>query len=133
MYAMRIMFDMFLFAFWVFSTQKCVAVIFAKFGLACMYTRPLKSLHVRNHGFAHVLHMPNVTGFIYNANHVIMTSSMFAFHLYHIGKRQHYMNTMSSWLASYWHDIGMTSSCSRHICIACVTSSRLHHDVIAIT
>ena len=43
-YAMGIMFGMFWFVFWVFSTQKCEAVIFAKFGLACMHTRPLDYL-----------------------------------------------------------------------------------------
>ena len=40
----RIMFGMFPFAFWVFSTPKCEAVIFAKFRLACMPSRPLKFL-----------------------------------------------------------------------------------------
>ena len=40
-YAMRIITGMFPFVFWVFSTQKCEAVIFTKFGSACMYARPL--------------------------------------------------------------------------------------------
>ena len=35
------MFGMFLFAFWVFSTQKCEVVNFPKFELACMHAQPL--------------------------------------------------------------------------------------------
>ena len=38
-YAMGIMFGMFSFAVWVFSTQKYEAVIFSKFELACVHTR----------------------------------------------------------------------------------------------
>ena len=45
-YAMRIMFGMFLFVFWVFSTQQCEAVMIAKFRSACMHTRPLNYLDV---------------------------------------------------------------------------------------
>ena len=59
---MRIMFGTFLFAFCVSITQKCVAVILAKFGLACMHARPLKYLHMLvyiehvHHAHAHALH-----------------------------------------------------------------------------
>ena len=42
------------------------------------------------------------------------------------------MNATSSWFASHWHDVDMTSSCPHHACIAGVTSSHLHHDFIAI-
>ena len=41
---MGIKFGMFWFAFWVFSTQECEAVIFAEFRLACLHARPLKYL-----------------------------------------------------------------------------------------
>ena len=41
-YAMRIMFGMFLFAFWVIRTPKCEVVIFPKFQLACMHAGHLK-------------------------------------------------------------------------------------------
>ena len=37
----------------------------------------------------------------------------------------------ASWLTSHWHDVGMTSSGSHHVHIACVTASCLHHDGIA--
>ena len=43
-YAMRIMFGMFLFAFWVFSTLKHEPVIFSKFRSAYMYASPLDYL-----------------------------------------------------------------------------------------
>ena len=43
-YAMGIMFGMFSFAFWAFSTQKCGVAIFSKFKLACMHARPLDYL-----------------------------------------------------------------------------------------
>ena len=52
------MFGMFLFAFWVFSTQKCEVAIFAKFELACMHARPLKYLDMV---FLHRVHTPCVT------------------------------------------------------------------------
>ena len=34
-------------------------------------------------------------------------------------------------VASHWHGIGMTSLCSRHVCIMCVMSSHLSDDVNA--
>ena len=42
------------------------------------------------------------------------------------------INTMSSWCASHWHDVGITSSCPHHVCIMCVTSSHSHCDAITI-
>ena len=91
---MRIMFGMFLFAFWVFSTLECEVVIFTKFRLACVHVRALKYLDVLVLHRACVLCMcvlcmPNVmsVGFTYNVNHVIMTSSVFVFHLCHTGMR----------------------------------------------
>ena len=88
-YAMGIMFGMFLFAFWVFITQKCEVVIFPKFNSACMHARPLIYLdapylfgahapctHVHT---AHARH--DVKGFTNNVNHIIMMSVVFAFHL----------------------------------------------------
>ena len=68
-YAMRIMFGLFLFVCWVFSTQKCEAVIFTKFGLACVHARLLDYLDElvlhRAHAscscaHVHMLHMPDV-------------------------------------------------------------------------
>ena len=47
------MFGMFLFAFWVFSTQKCEVVIFAQFGLACVHARPLNYLDALTSPRAH--------------------------------------------------------------------------------
>ena len=94
---MGIMFGMFLFAFWVFSTQNCEAVIFTQFKLACMHARPLEYLDML---FLHRACVPctcvciaharcDVTRFAYNASHIIMTSSAFAFHSCHIGMRWH--------------------------------------------
>ena len=79
---MRIMFGMFLFAFWVFSTQKCETVIFTRFGLACMHARPLNYLDMpiylehMDHAHVHMSRMPNMMslGFPYNVNHIIMLS-----------------------------------------------------------
>ena len=94
---MRIMFGMFWLAFWVFSTQKCEAVIFAKLVLACMHARPLKYLDVlvfyracASCMHAHIMHARHdITIFTYNVNHVIMTSSEFTFHSCHVGMRWH--------------------------------------------
>ena len=96
-YTMGIMFGMFLFAFRVFNTKKCEAVIFTKFELACMYTRPLEYLDtIFLHRacapcmLMHIVHPKHdVTRFTYNVNHVIMTSLSFAFHLCHVGMRWH--------------------------------------------
>ena len=38
---------------------------------------------------------------------------------------------MSSWFASHGDDVGITSSCSHHIHITLMMSSRSDHDVIA--
>ena len=69
------MFGMF-FAFWVFSAQKCGAVIFSKFELACMHARPLRYLDMLYlfRAGAPCIHVHNaharcdVTRFGYNAN-----------------------------------------------------------------
>ena len=37
---------------------------------------------------------------------------------------------MSSWFASHGDDIGMTSSCSHHVCIALMMSAHSDHDII---
>ena len=91
------MFGMFLFAFWVISTQKCDVVNFSKFELAGIPIRPFKYLgmpillracapcmHVHN---AHAHH--DITRFAYDVNHITMTSPAFAFHLCHGGMRWH--------------------------------------------
>ena len=41
-----------------------------------------------------------------------------------------FMNTTSSWFTSHQHDVGMTPSCSHHICTMLMMSSCSHHDVI---
>ena len=69
---MGIMFGMFSFAFWVFSTPKCEALIFTKFVLACMNARSLKCPYYLEHmHHAHVcmLSMPDVT------SHMMQTTS----------------------------------------------------------
>ena len=94
---MGIKFDMFWFAFWVFSTQQCEAVIFTKFGSACAHARPLNYLDVLVLHRAcspcmcmHVMHARHdVTRFTYNANHVIMILSAFVFHFCDVGMRWH--------------------------------------------
>ena len=71
-------------------------VIFNKFGPACMHPRPLDYLDVLALYRAHVscacpciMHARHDTTFAYNANHVIMMSSAFAFHSCHVGVRWH--------------------------------------------
>ena len=96
-YTMRNMFGMFSFVFWVFSTQKCEEIIFPKFKLACVPTRPLRYLgmpfliiahapcmHVHN---AHAQH--DITRFTDDVNHITMMSWVFVFHSCHIGMRWH--------------------------------------------
>ena len=96
-YTMGNMSGMFLFAFWVFSTQKCEAVIFPKFKLACMSARPLGYLDMPFSIIGcvpcmctHDVHAQcDVTRFTYDVNHVTMTSPAFAFHSFHVGMRWH--------------------------------------------
>ena len=45
-YAMRIMFCMFPLPFWYLVPENVKQFFFAKFGLACMHTRPLEYLDV---------------------------------------------------------------------------------------
>ena len=88
-YAMGNMSDMFLFASWVFGTQKCEVVNFPKFKLACMNTRPLRYLGMSFlfRACAPCMHVHDVhaqcdvTRFTYDVNHTTMTSPVFAFHL----------------------------------------------------
>ena len=88
------MFGMFLFAFWVFSTQKCESVKFPKSESACVPARLLQYLSVPILLIAcvpcactcnvHAHH--DITRFAYDANHVTMMSPVFTFH---IGMRWH--------------------------------------------
>ena len=75
-------------AFWVFGTQKCEVVIYAKFGSACVPARPLKHLDAL---VLHRAHVPcmcedvmharhDVTRFAYNVNHIIMMSYSHSIH-----------------------------------------------------
>ena len=94
---MRIMFGMFLFALWVFSTQKCEAVMFVIFGSACVHARPLNYLDVpvllRARApcpCACIMHAQhNVTRVHINVNHVIMMSLAFTFHSCQLKMRWH--------------------------------------------
>ena len=106
---MGIMIGMFLFAFHVFSTQKCEAIIFPKFELACIPARPLGYLDTL---FLHRACVPcmhvcdvhsrcDVTTLTYDVNHVIIMSLAFVFHSSHVGMR--------------WYDvIGVHISCTPH-------------------
>ena len=86
--AMGIMFGMFLFAFQIFSTWRCEAVIFPKFESACVHARPLRYLDMPYIFKAHAPCMCtcdvharcDVTRFAYNVNHIIMMSSVSMFH-----------------------------------------------------
>ena len=96
-YTMGNMSGMFLFAFWVFSTQKCEVVIFPKFDSACMSARPLRYLDM---AFSIIAHAPckcmhdahaqcDITRFTYDANHVTTMSPAFTFQSRHVGMRWH--------------------------------------------
>ena len=65
-YAIGIMFGMFWFAFWVFSTQKCEAGIFTRLGSACVYTRPLRYLDAL---VLHRAHVPCMHVCVAHASH----------------------------------------------------------------
>ena len=84
---------MFLYAFWVISTQKCEVVNFPKFKSAGIPVRPFKYLgmpislracvqcmHAHD---SHAHH--DVTRITYDANHVTMMSPAFTFHSCHVG------------------------------------------------
>ena len=94
-YAMGNMLGMFSFVFWVFSTQKCEAVYFPRFESACMHARSLGYLGapylIRAHAscmcVCNVHARCDITRFTKKANHVIMMSSAFAFHLCHVRMR----------------------------------------------
>ena len=95
--AMEIMFGMFLFEFWVFSNQKYELANFPKFELACMHASPLGDLDMPYLYRAHVPCMRacdpharcDITRFTNKANHIILTSSVLAFHLCYVGMRWH--------------------------------------------
>ena len=96
-YTMGNMSGMFSFAFWVIRALKCEAVIFPNFESAGIPIRPFEYLDVPILIIAcvpcmcacdtHAQH--DITRFAYEWNHVTMTSSVFAFHLCHIGMRWH--------------------------------------------
>ena len=92
---MRNMFGMFLFAFWVISTQKCEVVNFLKFQSVDIPIRLFKYLGVPISLRAHMCHAHDVhahhdvTRSAYDANHVTMMSPVFTFHLCHVGMRWH--------------------------------------------
>ena len=91
------MFGMFLFAFWVIKTINCEAVNFLKFELMGIPIRWFEYLSTLILNIAHVpcMHVCDVhahhdiTRFAYDANHVTMTSPVFAFHSCHIEMRWH--------------------------------------------
>ena len=88
---------MFLFAFWVISTQKCVVVNFLKFESAGIPIKPFEYLGMPILLIAHVPCMSahdahahhDIKIFTYDVNHVTMTSPVFAFHSCHVGMRWH--------------------------------------------
>ena len=141
---MENMSGMFSFTFWVIRALKCEAVNFPKFESADVPIRPFEYLDVpiliiacapctRVHD-AHA--QRDVTRFAYYANHVIMTSPAFAFHLCHVGMRWcdvidvHIVGTPHHYGLHHMgmrHDIIVFSSCSH--CIDDVIT--LDHDVIA--
>ena len=94
---MRNMFGMFLFAFWVISTQKCEAVNFLKFESAGVPIRLFEYLSVSILIIAHVhctcscdTHAHHdITRFTYDVNHVTMMSPAFVFHLCHVRMMWH--------------------------------------------
>ena len=96
-YTMGNMSGMFSFAFWVMRTLKCEAVIFPKFELAGIPTRPFEYLDTPILIIACVpcscacdAHAQrDVTRFASCANHVSMMSPVFAFHSCYIGMRWH--------------------------------------------
>ena len=91
------MFGMFLIAFWEIRTLKCDAVNFIKFEWASVPVRPSEYLDAPILIIAHASCMCvcnahahcDVTGFVYDANHIIMMSPVFAFHSCHVETRWH--------------------------------------------
>ena len=91
------MFGMFSFAFWAIRILKCEAVNFLKFESGGVPIRPFEYLGVLILIIAcvpcmctcdaHAHH--DITSFAYDANHVTMTSPVFAFHSCHVGLRWH--------------------------------------------
>ena len=100
-YAMENMFDMF------------SSVTISKFELACMHTRPLKSLETpylyracAPSMHAHDVHSRHdVTRFANKANYVIIASFAFVFHSCHVGMR--------------WHDVIGVHVHEHHVIMVC--------------
>ena len=96
------MFGMFSFAFWVIRTLKCEAVDFLKFESAGVPIRPIEYLDVPILviACAPCMHPSNahahrdITRLTYDANHVPMTSPVFAFHSCHMEMRWHDVNSV---------------------------------------
>ena len=96
-YTMGDMFGMFSFAFWVIRALKCEVVNFVKFKSAGIPIRPFKYLDMpiliiacAPCTCAHNVHAHHdIRRFTYDANHVIMTSPAFAFHLCHVERTWH--------------------------------------------
>ena len=107
------MFGMFLFAFWVFRALKCEAVNFIVLKSAGI---PLRLFEYLDKPILIIACVPcmcthdthahhDITRFTYDANHVTMTTPVFAFHLCHVEMR--------------WHDIiGV-----------CVVGTQCHHGL----
>ena len=142
-YTMGNMSGMFSFAFWVIRALKCGVVIFPKFELAGIPVRlfeyldmPILIIACAPCSRAHDAHAQrDVTRFASCANHITMTSTVFAFHSCHVGMRWHDVIGVrvvgTLWFASHGDDVGMTSLCSHRVCITLMMSSGLDHDVIA--
>ena len=91
------MFGMFSFAFWVLRALKCDAVNFPKFESADITVRLIEYLDVPIFIIACAPSMRacdmhahcDITRFTFDANHVIMMSLVFTYHLCHIEMRWH--------------------------------------------
>ena len=115
------MFGMFSFAFWVIRALKCEAVNFPKFELIGI---PIRQYEYLDMPILIIAHAPcvrtcdahayrDVTRFTYDANHVTMTSPVFAFHLCHVETR--WYDVISVHIAGTphhhgLHHIGMTKA-----------------------
>ena len=124
------MFGMFLFAFCIVRALECEAVNFPKFKPAGITIRLFKYLDTP---ILIIAHMPcmrvrdahahrDVTRFAYDANHITMTSLVFAFHSCHVEMRWHDVISVHivgtpchHGLHRQRHDIIMFSSCLHHV------------------
>ena len=90
-----------------------------------------------HHACTHATHAHHdITRFVYDANHVTMTSTVPAFHLCHVGMRWHdiigvcIVGTLHHHGSHCMGMTGMTSLCSHHVHIMLTMSSCSNHDVI---